>query len=43
MCIITGEEARRVERLDTEIVKVEIQELLTKNFQDRLKKWKVKV
>lgn len=39
MCVISGSEARRVERLDPEAVKDEIEELLGKVFKDKEKKW----
>ena len=41
--MVTGEEARRIERLDTETVKDEISELLSKVFKDKLAKWAVDV
>ena len=43
MCFIVGDEGRRVERLDEESVKNEVEEVLTKVFKDKIKKWDIKI
>ena len=43
MAQISGDEARRVERLDDEIVKDEVEEILRKVFQDKIKKWGIRI
>lgn len=41
MCLVSGDEARRIERLDVEVIKDEVQALLSKVFQNKIKKWKI--
>ena len=43
MCVVIGDEGRRVEKLDQEEVKNEIEDLLTKVFSDKIEKWNIEI
>lgn len=43
MCVAIGDEGRRIEALDAETVKDEVEAVLKRTFQDKLSKWKVDI
>ena len=42
MCAVVGDEGRRVENLQIEILKNEVEQVLKTTFQNKLKKWQIK-